>query len=66
MHSECNVIFNRYKNVSGKHNQQDDEETLGQIDEEGEDQIPNNDVGEEVHLNNNRERIFECGDVIVF
>ena len=26
---------------------------LGQIDEESEDQIPNNDVGEDVHLNDN-------------
>ena len=33
--------------------QQDDEETFGQIDEDSEDQISNNDVGEEVHANNN-------------
>ena len=39
--------------VFGKYNQQNDEETLGQIDEESEDQIPNNDVGEE--FNNNGE-----------
>ena len=43
----------------------DDEETFGQIDEESEDQI-NNDVGEEVHLNNNGSGIFECSEVIVF
>ena len=41
--------------VFGKYNQQDDEETIGQINEENEDQIPNNDVGEEIHVNNNRE-----------
>ena len=29
--------------------------TLGQFDEKSEDQIPNNDVGEEVHVNNNGE-----------
>ena len=38
-----------------KYNQQDDEETLGQVDEESEDQIPNNNVGKEVHVNNNGE-----------
>ena len=27
--------------------------TLGQFDEKREDQIPNSDVGEEVHVNNN-------------
>ena len=37
------------------YNQQDDDETLGQIDEESEYQIPDNDVGEEVHVNNNGE-----------
>ena len=41
--------------VYGKYNQHDDEETSGQIDEEREDQIPNDDVGEEVHINNNGE-----------
>ena len=35
-----------------KYNQQDDE---GQVDEESEDQIPNNNVGKEVHVNNNGE-----------
>ena len=39
--------------VFGKYNQQDDEETLGQIDEESEDQIPNNDASGEPHVNNN-------------
>ena len=41
--------------VFGKYNQQNDEETLGQIDEEPEVLIPNNDVGKEVHVNNNGE-----------
>ena len=60
--SDLKIAFQRL----GKYNQQDNEETLGQIDEESEDQIPNNDVGEEVHMNNNVEWIFECWEVIVF
>ena len=43
------------KYVFGKCNQQDDEETLHQVDEESEDQTPHNDVGQEVHVNNNGE-----------
>ena len=39
----------------GKCNQQNYEETLGQIDEESEYQIPNNDADEEAHVNNNEE-----------
>ena len=50
---QCN--FNRYKIVFGKYNQQDDEKTSGQVDEKSEDRIPNNDVCEEVHVNNNGE-----------
>ena len=50
------------EHVFEKYNQQDDEETLSQIDEESEDQVPNNDVGEDVHINNNGECIFECGE----
>ena len=41
--------------VFGKYNQQDSEKTLGEIDEESEVEIPNNGVGEEVHVNNNGE-----------
>ena len=63
MHSECNVIYNRCKNVFGKYNQQDDEETSGQIDEESEDQISNNDAGEEFY--NNEKWIFEFGEANV-
>ena len=55
MYSKCNVIFSHFKNVFGRYKQQDDEETLGQIDDDSEDQIPNDDVGEEVRVNNNRE-----------
>ena len=40
--------------------------TLSQIGEESEDHVPRNDVGEEVHPNNNGERIFECGEAIGF
>ena len=44
MHSECNIIFNRYKYMFLESiNQQYDEETLGQIDKESEHQLPNND-----------------------
>ena len=39
--------------VFEKYNEQDHEETLGQIDKESEDQIQNNDVGEEVNVNKN-------------
>ena len=59
MHSECNVIFNHYQNkgITKKTNK----ETLGPIDEKGEDQIPNNNVGEEVHVDNSGERILNAG-----
>ena len=50
----------------GKYNQQDDFKTLGQINEESENQISSNDVGEEVHVNNYGEEIFECREVIIF
>ena len=51
---QCNLqLLQEY--VFGQYNQQDDKETLGQIDEKSEDQTPDNDVGEEVHINNNGE-----------
>ena len=51
---QCNLqLLQQY--VFGKYNQQDDEETLGQIDEQSEGQIPNTDIGEGLHVNNNRE-----------
>ena len=54
MHSECNLQpLQEY--TLGKYKQQDDEKAFGQIDEEGEDQIRNNDAGEEVDVNNNGE-----------
>ena len=57
---QCNLQpFQQY--VLGKYNQQDDQETSGQIDGKGEDQILNNDLGEEVDVNNNGEWIFNAG-----
>ena len=51
---QCNLQpFQQY--VLGKYNQQDDQETSGQIDGKGEDQILNNDLGEEIDANNNGE-----------
>ena len=51
---QCNFkSFQEY--VLRKYNQQDDQETLGQIDGKGEDQILNNDLGEEAEVNNNGE-----------
>ena len=50
---QCNPQLSE-EYVFGKYNQQDGEETSGQIYEESEHHIPN-DVGEEAHVNNNRE-----------
>ena len=45
---QCN--FQPLREHVVKYNQGDDGETLGQTDEESEEQIPNNEVGEEVFL----------------
>ena len=39
--------------VFGKYSQKDDEKILGQINQESKDQIPNNEIGEEIHVSSN-------------